>query len=112
MKISFEDFFDCVAKIIVHHKKLDSYSKVLNYEVIEDMQILSVELERMLVKLCDDENDWIGYWLWELDFGKKYQDGMITDLNERGETINVKLETINDLWNLLVKNYCSKHIKD
>lgn len=53
-----------------------------------------------LIKLCigGDKSDWIGYYCWELNFGKNWKCGMITSRNGK----DIKLETIDDLWNLLV----------
>lgn len=107
MKISYEDFFDCISKIKDHCNKLNQYSKILNFDFVQDMQNVVDQLEYVLTKLCDDEEcGWISYWMWELDFGKKYYDGSVTD--QDGEPI--KLETIKDLWDMLEKNYCSDHI--
>lgn len=104
MKISYEEFFDCISKIIVHYEKLNRYSKILSFDFIQDLQEVSDQLEFVLIKLCnDEEGGWINYWLWELDFGKKYYEGSIVDENNEF----VRLETIKDLWNLLEKNYCS-----
>ena len=55
----------------------------------------------MLRDITHDENDWIGYYIYELDWGEKYEDGMITD--EFGNI--VPLRTYDDLINLLEENW-------
>ena len=51
----------------------------------------------MLKELVNDEYDYISYFMWELDFGKDYTDGTIT---EADGTI-IKLENASDLYNLI-----------
>lgn len=45
----------------------------------------------------DEENQWIYYWLFELERGKHYTDGCV----KYADGSPIKLETIEDLWNLL-----------
>lgn len=48
---------------------------------------------------CDDsEYPLIDYWVYELDFGKNWRPGCVTD-----NGIDVKLETVSDLYDLLLK---------
>lgn len=49
--------------------------------------------------IMEDKGDWISYWIYELEYGKKYFDGCIS--YENGE--NIKLETVEDLYNFLVE---------
>lgn len=52
----------------------------------------------LLAKILDDKNEWISYWVYELDCGRRYVDGSVTDKD--GGII--KLKTIEDLWNLIM----------
>lgn len=61
----------------------------------------------LLAKIFDDQNEWISYWVYKLDCGRKYEDGTVTDKD--GGII--KLKTIGDLWNLLISEKAG-HIKD
>lgn len=54
----------------------------------------------ILQSAMEDKNDWIGYWLYDLEYGNKYKPGMIKDKNKK----NIKLKTVNDLYNLLIKS--------
>ena len=57
------------------------------------------QVEKCLKAHFNDESDWIGYWMWDLDFGKKWKEGMVAD--EYGK--DIPLKTSDDLWNLLNK---------
>ena len=48
----------------------------------------------------DEETNWISYFIFDLEYGEKYEDGMVT---EEDGTI-VKLATIRDLYDMLTKN--------
>jgi len=52
---------------------------------------------KLLQELTNDENDWIDYYIWELEFGDKYKDGCVKINNE-----NIPLRKSEDLWNLIV----------
>ena len=48
----------------------------------------------------DSTTDWISYWLYELDRGAGWEPGCVTDDNGN----EIKLETLDDLYELLVEN--------
>jgi hypothetical protein len=52
----------------------------------------------------DKENDWIGYFIYELEWGKKYRKGMI----KSGKNEIIKLASLDDLYKLITENYVSK----
>lgn len=54
----------------------------------------------LLEFIFNDKDQWINYWIFELDFGKNYEDGYVKD--EHGEVIPLK--TTEDLYDLLVRN--------
>lgn len=58
---------------------------------------LECEVTSLLEHIMEDKGEWISYWVFELDFGKKYKDGMVTDAD--GSII--KLQTVEDLYNFL-----------
>ena len=55
-------------------------------------------LEDLLKKLVNDKYDYISYYLWELDFGKEYKDGVITEAD--GSII--KLSNPEELYDLII----------
>lgn len=54
----------------------------------------------LLGRMTNDNGEWISYWVYELDCGKEYCDGKVVD----SDGSIIKLETVDDLWNLLKKN--------
>lgn len=58
------------------------------------------QTENMLTEIMGDvESGWIGYWLYELECGKRWEPGSVEDDDGK----EVKLETIQDLWNVLTE---------
>ena len=56
-------------------------------------------LEDLLNKFVNDKYDYISYYLWELDFGKEYKDGVITEAD--GSII--KLSNPEELYDLIMR---------
>lgn len=54
----------------------------------------------LLEFIFNDKNQWINYWIFELDFGKNYEDGDAKD----ADGSNIPLKTVEDLYDLLVRN--------
>lgn len=54
----------------------------------------------LLEDIFQDKSHWISYFIYDLDFGREYRDGCITDNNGN----IVCLRTKQDLWNLLMEN--------
>lgn len=48
---------------------------------------------KILKDAMEDKDDWISYWIYELNCGKNYKPGTITQ-NDK----DIKLKTINDLY--------------
>jgi|SRR3990167_3343423 len=46
----------------------------------------------------DDQNDWISYYVYDLNWGKDWEEGKIT--SKAGE--DIQLKTFNDLYNILI----------
>ena len=59
----------------------------------------------LLTYIFDDQDEWISYWMSELDFGKEYEDGYIKDRDGK----HIPLKTSDNLYDLLVDNYRSRH---
>jgi len=55
-------------------------------------------LSDLLKSLMNDKYDNISYYMWELNFGDNYEDGMITDQNNN----IIPLKTPEDLYNLII----------
>lgn len=113
-KISFDEFNKYMIAIEDVCKLQDDIDKVVrkfNYKSKSMAELyfptLIVETISLLSMLVGDVCNWIDYWVFELDFGKKYTVGCVTD--ENGD--NISLNTIEDLWNLIQtenqQNTCS-----
>lgn len=66
----------------------------------------SVDMMIMLLdKIFCDNSDYplIDYWIYELDFGKNWKPGIVTN-----NGVDVKLETASDLYDVLVKQKAEK----
>lgn len=61
-------------------------------------------ITNMLKNEFVDKDDWIEYYIYELNYGNKYKKGMVTDKGK-----NIKLKTPSDLFNLLVDVYFNKY---
>lgn len=86
-------------------KETNERAKKLNDAIISDFyntMSLSISHEEIVVELLDNmfDTDMISYWIYELDYGKKYRKGCIQDSN--GKEINVK--TAEKLYDYLVAN--------
>ena len=57
-------------------------------------------VEELLSKLMNDKYDNISYYMWEIDFGKEYQEGCITD--EDGTPI--PLSNAEELYDLIMSS--------
>lgn len=109
MNITFEEFEKhmlAIQRIIALQDSIDSMLNEHNRKCGDMAQIFFPTLISNVVELLeketgDEDNQWICYWLWELNCGKKYRHGSILSKNNEP----IKLETIHDLWNLLMEDY-------
>lgn len=54
----------------------------------------------LLKDVTNDNADWISYYIYELDWGKEWKEGTITDTITGKD---IKLESIKDLYDLIVE---------
>lgn len=101
--VDFKTFERAIKSIKTYHDMLQKLSDVLKIEgIIADTFIEGVT--NYLIVTCKDESRWIDYWMWELDFGKKYTVGTVTE-EINGKKVNIPLKTIRNLYNALKNNY-------
>jgi hypothetical protein len=78
----------------------DKLSKAMVGSITTDYFCIQNNLEptitNILSYLTSDESDWIGYYIYELDFGRKWKKGKVTFDNK-----DIKLKTPNDLWKII-----------
>ena len=59
-------------------------------------------------------SDWIYYFMFELDFGKKWKEGCVTEtktVDGKDVEVDVPLSTPEDLYDMLFKTACGDEIK-
>ena len=64
-----------------------------------DYSLVLNSLLLLLKEIFNDDSGWIEYYIYELDYGKKYKEGCVTQ-NKK----NIPLATPKDLYNLLKSN--------
>lgn len=94
-------FVDTINAIKDYHTKINNIQTVLE-ENCQDSVFWPPSLEDTLVNVLievfnDDPADIITYYIYELEFGEKWESGMITD-NEQ----DIKLKTPEDLYDYLI----------
>ena len=64
------------------------------------------EYEDLIFKILqevfkDKKNDWLGYYIYDLNFGKNWEEGKVTDR----EGNDIPLKTAENLYDILMENY-------
>lgn len=54
----------------------------------------------LLEDIFKDENEMIGYWLWELDYGRRFKKGFVIDENG----IDIDLSSADKLYDYLIES--------
>ena len=90
---------DDIEKIIQYNKGLNDF---LNIHDVDGYLFQPDCLETVVFLLHkifnkSDFDEWISYFIFDLEFGKKYKEGMIKDKNGQ----NIVLKTSRDLYKLL-----------
>lgn len=77
----------------------DAICDLLKCDIIEYGDDLMASIIELLEAHFNDQSEWISYWMWELNFGEKYEEGTVISNGE-----NIPLKSIEDLYKLLVDN--------
>lgn len=94
-------FVDTINAIKEYHTKINNIQTVLE-ENCQNAVFWPPSLEDTLINVLievfnDDPADIITYFIYELEFGEKWEPGMITDNEE-----DIKLKTPEDLYDYLI----------
>lgn len=95
--ISLQEFKALLSKVDESGRKLDEISEVLGGADKLCEAACTDEVIRLLEIILDDRDGDISYWVWELDFGRKWKPGCVTD----SDGTDIKLETAEDLYRYL-----------
>ena len=101
----FNEYISAVKSDILFKKKLGELTYQHSMNTGEDCDFQYPSLSENVVDILEavfrDSSTWISYWVYELDFGKEYNENSVID--EHGNS--VPLETVEDLWNLVKEEY-------
>ena len=101
-KVKFVDIINDLMEVNDFVNETNDKAKRLNDAIISDFfnaQSLSISHENIVVELLEDmfnDSDLIGWWLYELDYGRKFKMG---DLVDNG--VEIDLSTSEKLYDYL-----------
>jgi len=92
-----KQFKQHIEKIVKAIEKSNEIAKVFGYDGIVNIwdELIDSNVD-LLQYHFNDENDWISYWLWDMEQGNEYEAGRIMI-----EGKDIPLKTIEDLYNIL-----------
>lgn len=103
--INYEDFeknINIIKSYIDFENRLyDSTNGAFDLLEIEEIQNLLYALKDSLEREFEDKSEWIDYFCFETNFGEK---DLKCSIIENGIETKVKLNTIKDLYDILIKN--------
>ena len=103
--ITKDEFVAIVNEIEQVHKYSDSLNtffhknNVQGYLFQPNCTETALRLLHLIFK-SEDTDEWISYFCYELDFGRKYKEGIVKDK----DGADIKLQTAEDLYELLISN--------
>lgn len=112
-KNEFVDIINKLKEVNDFVEETNERAKKLNDAIISDFynaMCLSISHENLVVKLLEnifDDNEIISWWLYELDYGRKYFGGCIQD--ENGKDIDLSSES--KLYDYLIGQRDMSHAK-
>ena len=102
-----KQFTDAMTAIVEQNAEDDRISKALSSicpdSCFYDTKYATKALIYLLKSTMKDSYEWIEYWLYELDCGRKYKPSSVTHDGKP-----TKLQSIGDLYALLKKEYKDK----
>lgn len=94
----FEEMINEIIELEKLEKDIDTAMKKLSPDFMGFSLIRPMSaLVKLLSYSMSDTNEWISYWLYELDFGRKAVKNTVTD--KKGK--NIPLKTISNLYDIL-----------
>lgn len=91
---------ECIEELNAVFKKHNKDITLMSLLYNENIDIINI-LEIMF----NDYEEYISYWIYELDFGEKYHDGCITE----NDGTNIILKTPENLYDFLIKEMTTKN---
>ena len=98
MKITKPQFTEIMTKLSTYNSRNNLlYDLGIEIDLFDSYESIIVDL--LQITFDDKESDWIGYFMYELDYGKKWKTNMITD-----NGIDIPLSNTGELCDFLIKN--------
>lgn len=96
---TFKETIDVLKKQYkVNQKRAEAFKIILPHDHVTDIDMPIYDyFVNFLMKVMNDESEWIAYYVYELDFGLLNDTYKVTD--KKGKEIPLK--TTKDLWNIL-----------
>ena len=96
VELTKEIFIKSMTTIREYYELIFNIEKFLQTDLFESgLYEISTTYAAVLETLCN--NDMVSYFMWDLEWGKNWKPGCVTD--EDGN--DIKLQTINDLWKVI-----------
>lgn len=114
--LSKKDFNDVMSFIQERQKVEFEINGIFSKEFFDCSFFPYSKYEAMMIKLLsiimEDESSWISYFIYELEFGEKYEDGDITATDKDGKEVVIPMKTIDDLYQVLVDNIAARSVDE
>lgn len=102
MKLTYDQFADFLGRYIENEKKFNNFANAVE-EYFTDTYVMAPKDSELAIDILravmNDDDDWISYWMYELNYGRDWEPYKVTDKN--GE--DIPLKSMEDLWELLVR---------
>ena len=112
--LSKKDFNDVMSFIQERQKVEFEINGIFSKEFFDCSFFPYSKYEAMMIKLLsiimEDESGWISYFIYELEFGEKYEDGDITATDKDGKEVMIPMKTIDDLYQVLIDNIAARSV--
>ena len=112
--LSKKDFNDVMSFIQERQKVEFDINGIFSKEFFDCSFFPYSKYEAMMIKLLsiimEDESGWISYFIYELEFGEKYEDGDITATDKDGKEVMIPMKTIDDLYQVLIDNIAARSV--
>ena len=97
--MTFTDFEKYMNAVHKDYRWMDLVTDALNSDVLYENLNSQYFLLDLMTDIFEDKEDWIGYYIFELNWGEEYEPGMVKDKDGN----DVPLATLEDLYNILTK---------
>ena len=102
------DFVNYLYELKEYHETCNKVSVASNGGInLYDVTGIGDVTVDLLQNTMRDKNDWIPYWMYELNFGRDYRPGCVTR-----DGSEIPLQTFDDVYDLLVSEYEKNGIDD